>query len=82
MLDNVVILWVNELALGNSHSHSNMPFVVAGGGGGRIATGQYLAFDDEPHNNLLLAILHAFGSEDASFGHPDHCTRPLPGLLR
>jgi hypothetical protein len=81
LLDHTVILWVNELAHGAAHTHENMPFVVAGGGSGRIRTGQYLSFDAEPHNNLLLALLHAFGFDDASFGHPDYCTRELPGLL-
>lgn len=81
LLDHSVILWINELAHGATHSHVNMPFLVAGGGSGRIRTGQYLEFEHEPHNNLLLALLHAFGFDDASFGHPDFCTRPLPGLL-
>jgi hypothetical protein len=82
LLDNTVVLWVNELARGATHDHVNMPFVVAGGGGGRIRQGQYLAFQNEPHNNLLLAMLNAFGFDDATFGHPDHCTRELPGLLQ
>lgn len=82
LLDHTVILWVNELARGAAHDHANMPFVVAGGGNGRINTGRHLAFANEPHNNLLLALLHAFGHEDASFGHPDYCTRVLPDLLR
>lgn len=82
LLDNTVILWVNELARGAAHDHANMPFVVAGGGGGRIHTGQYLSFTNEPHNNLLLGLLRAFDIDDASFGHPDFCTRELPGLLR
>jgi hypothetical protein len=81
LLDHTVILWVNELARGANHDHANMPFVVAGGGNGRIRTGRHLAFTNEPHNNLLLAILHAFGFDDASFGHPDFCTRVLPNLL-
>jgi hypothetical protein len=81
LLDHTAILWVNELARGAAHDHANMPFVVAGGASGRIRTGQYLAFEGEPHNNLLLGLLHAFGFEDSSFGHPDFCTRSLPGFL-
>lgn len=82
LLDHTVILWVNELARGANHDHANMPFVIAGGGNGRINGGRHLAFAGEPHNNMLLALLHSFGFDDATFGHPDYCTRALPDLLR
>lgn len=81
LLDHSVVLWVNELSHGATHSHINMPFVIAGGGSGQIRTGQFLQFTNEPHNNMLLALLRAFGGDDATFGHPDFCTRVLPGLL-
>jgi hypothetical protein len=81
LLDNTCILWVNELALGNAHSHLNMPFLLAGSAGGAIRTGQYLVFDAEPHNNMLRALLHAYGGDDTVVGHPDYNTRVMPGLL-
>ena len=38
MLDNTIVLWINELAVGNTHSHINMPFLMAGSGGGYFRT--------------------------------------------
>src|SRR5690606_10733566 len=34
MLDNTCILWCNELAQGNTHSHKQMPFIIGGSAGG------------------------------------------------
>jgi len=82
MLDHTLILWCNELAKGNVHSHINAPYVLAGKAGGALKTGRFLSYDgDVPHNNLLLSILHAMGIPDTSFGKPEWCTGPLAGLL-
>ncbi len=80
MLDHVVLLWVNELAQGNTHSHARMPFVMAGDLGGHFRTGRYLAYDHQPHNNLLVSLQNAFGIESQTFGDPAFCTGPLAGL--
>jgi hypothetical protein len=80
MLDHVVLLWVNELAQGNTHSHQRMPFVMAGDLGGHFRTGRYLAYDHQPHNDLLVSLQNAFGIESQTFGDPAFCTGPLGGL--
>jgi hypothetical protein len=82
LLDNTVILWCNELAVGNAHSHDNMHYLLAGSCGGTFKTGRYLNFKGDPHNNLLLSLCHAMGvNEDKnSFGNPAYCTGPLAGL--
>ncbi|MEP6651927.1 MAG: DUF1552 domain-containing protein [Myxococcales bacterium] len=82
MLDHTLILWCNELAIGNIHDRRNAPYVLAGRAGGRLATGRFLSFDgDVPHNNLLVSILNAVGIPDATFGNTDWCTGALPGLV-
>ena len=78
MLDHTLILWCNELSRGNTHSHADMPFVLAGGAGGALQTGRHLVYQNEPHNNLLLACAQLMGVDTDTFGHPDYCTRPLP----
>jgi hypothetical protein len=80
VLDNTLVFWCNELSTGNNHSHIEMPFVLLGGAGGKLRTGRYLTYDSEPHNNLLLSMLHAFDIEVPSFGDPAFCTGPLAGL--
>lgn len=69
MLDNTQIVWLNELGKGNSHTLSNIPFLLAGGGAG-FKNGRALDFDGEPHNRLWLALAHGLGHDQLrSFGN-------------
>ncbi|HVJ21005.1 MAG TPA: DUF1552 domain-containing protein [Polyangiaceae bacterium] len=81
MLDNSLVLWGNEIGEGATHTYENIPWVLAGSCGGHFATGRSLQYEGEPHNNLMLSVLHAFGMTDqTSFGAPENCTGPLAGL--
>jgi hypothetical protein len=80
MLDNTLVLWCNELAKGNAHSHNPMPFVLAGHAGGALSAGRYLKFNKVPHNNLLVSIMNLMGVPATTFGNPALCTGPLVGL--
>jgi hypothetical protein len=74
MLDNTQIVWLNELGKGNSHTLSNIPFVLIGGGGG-FKTNRALDFDGTPHNRLWLALAHGMGHDTlTTFGSERHCT--------
>jgi hypothetical protein len=79
-LDNTLIVWGNELGVGNTHGHDNIPFLLAGGGAG-FSMGRLLQFDNQPHNRLLVSIQNAFGIPSDSFGHPDFATGALAGLI-
>jgi hypothetical protein len=74
MLDNTQIVWLNELGKGNSHTLSNIPFVLIGGGCG-FKTNRALDFDGTPHNRLWLALAHGMGHDTlTTFGSERHCT--------
>ena len=79
LLDHTLVLWGNELGAGNSHSYTNIPWLLAGGAGdGVMRMGRSLQFKDRPHNDLLLTVCHALGLSDvSSFGIPGVCTGPL-----
>ncbi|MCB9506727.1 MAG: DUF1552 domain-containing protein [Myxococcales bacterium] len=79
MLDHTVALLCSEVSDGNTHSHDDMPFVVAGAGGGAIRTGQLIDHGGGRHSDLLLSIARAMGSPIDSFGWD--CSGPIPGLL-
>ena len=81
MLDHTLVFWVNELAEGNSHTHNRMPFVLAGSAGGQVEGNRHLAYDNLPHNDLLVSILNVFGVETDTFGAAEFCNGPLPGFL-
>lgn len=73
MLDHTQVVWVNELGKGNSHTLSNIPFLLVGGGGG-FRTNRAVDCDGVPHNRLWLAIAHAMGNRELEvFGKADLC---------
>jgi hypothetical protein len=76
LFDNTVILWCNELGVGNNHSHLQLPMMLAGSAGGYLKTGQAITMPaGTPHNRLLLSLCHAMGMTDTTaFGNPKFCT--------
>jgi hypothetical protein len=76
MFDNTVVLWINELGVGNAHTHTNIPVLLAGSGGGYFKTGQAVTMPaGTPHNRLHLSLCRAMGLTDVTvFGNPKFCT--------
>ena len=69
--------------MGTTHSHDNMPFLVAGGTWA-FRTGRYVQYTDpnkNSHGDLLVSLLNAMGVPDTTFGDPRYSTGPLPGLV-
>lgn len=79
MADTTLVVWMNEMGTGSSHSLTNTPWVVVGSGGGYFATNRLISVPDASHGPLLLSFAHAFGIMDESFGDPDFCSGPLAG---
>ena len=81
LLDNTVVVWVNELGKGNSHTRSDIPFILAGGCQGYFNTGQTLDMGGAPHGQLLVSLCHAMGYTDVNtFGVEQYSQGPLNGL--
>ena len=71
LLDHSMITYGGGLGNGNLHEHTNLPCLVAGGGGGRLTGGRHLAYPedrDTPMTNLLLAVLDKAGVETEMLG--------------
>lgn len=79
LLDESVIFFGSELQNPPSHAKNNMPFLLAGNGGG-LRTNRYLTYNGQSHNDLLLSILRLFGDERPSFGDGRFCSGVLGGL--
>ncbi|MCC6810246.1 MAG: DUF1552 domain-containing protein [Deltaproteobacteria bacterium] len=79
VLDNTLLLWGSELSAGNTHSHLDIPFVIAGHALG-WRTNRFVRFTNKNHNNLLLSILLGFGGSAASYGDPAYCSGELTGI--
>lgn len=80
VLDNTTILWTSEVAHGR-HGHTDMPYVLLGGMGGKLRTGQHLAFPGRTNNDLFLTIAKGMGVDLGTFGDPAFCSGPIDGLL-
>jgi hypothetical protein len=79
LLDNSMILFGSGLRDGDRHDPHNLPLVLGGRGGGRIATGQHLVYtEDTPLANLYVSMLDAFGTPVDRFADS---TGHLPGVL-
>ena len=79
MLDHSLVLLCSEVSDGNTHSHREMPFVLAGRGGGCVTTGRVMNFDGRRHGDLLTTIAQAMGAEVNTWG--DAGTGVLPGMM-
>src|SRR5258708_11290595 len=63
VLENSMILFGSALSDGDRHDPHNLPLVLAGRGGGRIASGQHLQYGaDTQLSNLYVSMLEAFGT--------------------
>ncbi len=81
MLDNTLVFVCSEIAVGPTHSHHDMPFILAGGAGGALDSGRYVQLASRQHNDLLVTMLNAMGFSDTSYGHPDFNAGPIASLL-
>jgi len=79
VLDNSMILLGAGIRDGNKHDPHNLPVVLAGKAGGRLASGQHLSYEkDTPLSNLYVSMLDAFGAPVERFADS---TGRLPGVL-
>jgi hypothetical protein len=79
LLDESVVFFGTEVQDPATHLKNDMPFLLAGGGGG-LRAGRWLRFQHQSHNDLLVSILNLFGVTRSIFGDPKYCTGPLSGL--
>lgn len=81
LLDHSVVMWVNELGNGYTHSPADVPYVLAGKANGRLNTGRFLQFDGASHGELFAAVGQALGLELQRFGMEEVFDAPLTTLL-
>lgn len=68
VLDNSAILFGSALRDGNRHSPHDLPLLLAGRAGGRLAAGQHVQLpSDSPMANLLLTMLQSAGVQESHF---------------
>jgi hypothetical protein len=61
LLDNCIMMWGSGLEDGNKHTRENLPFILAGRGGGSLHTGRFLADTRGNQGDLLTTLLTCVG---------------------
>ena len=64
-----MLLYASGISDGNRHNHDDLPVMLAGDAGGRLAAGRHLKLPGEqPMTNLYLTMLELAGAPQESFG--------------
>ena len=63
LLHNSMIVYGSGNADGNRHTHDNLPFLLAGAGGGTLSPGRYVKHGSKPATNLFLSLADRVGIE-------------------
>lgn len=61
LLDNCIMMWGSGLEDGNKHTRENLPFIIAGKGGGSVKTGRFLTGIEGNQGDLLTTLLACMG---------------------
>jgi hypothetical protein len=62
LLHNSMIVYGSGHADANRHTHTNLPVILAGGGGGKLTPGRFTKAGDIPMSNLLLSMADRMGA--------------------
>jgi hypothetical protein len=63
LLHNTMIVYGSGNADGNRHTHTNLPIVLAGSGGGGFKAGRYVKATPAPLTNLFLSMADQMGAQ-------------------
>jgi hypothetical protein len=61
LLDHCIMMWGSGLEDGNNHTRKNLPFIIAGRGGGALNTGRFLPDIQGNQGDLLTTLLSCAG---------------------
>jgi hypothetical protein len=64
LLHNSMIIYGSGNADGNRHTHTNLPVILAGAGGGTLSPGRFAKFGAVPMTNMLLGLGSRMGARD------------------
>jgi hypothetical protein len=64
LLHNSMIIYGSGNADGNRHTHTNLPVLLAGAGGGTLTPGRFAKFGSVPMSNMLLGLAARMGARD------------------
>jgi len=84
LLDQTTICWGSEIDNGALHDHDPAPFVLIGGGAGKLKSGgTFIRYpkDTRNHNDLLVTLAQIMGNTTTSYGDAALNHGPLTEIL-
>lgn len=81
LLDNTIVLQVSDMGDGRSHGGENVPYMLAGGGGGVLTTGRSLDLGGVSHNTILDTVAQAAGVDVSGAGYEPYGDGPISGIF-
>lgn len=79
LLDESVVFFGSEIADPPTHVKTDMPFLLAGRGGG-LRSGRLVDYGGHSHTDMLLAILRLFGDDRSTLGDAQFSSGALAGI--
>ena len=69
LLDHVMLVYGSAICDGNSHTHKDLPVLVAGGGNGQLTGGRHIQYESgTPMTNLYLSLMDRMNIKVDSLG--------------
>jgi len=78
LLDDSMVFFSSEMSDGDTHSHVNLPVLLAGRAGGALRPGRHIRYPETPIADLFIAMLQGVDVPVTEFGEDG--TAPLAGL--
>jgi hypothetical protein len=73
LLDHSLTYIANECGNGASHEHTNIPVTLVGGAGGKVRTGRFVTYPEQPAcrpiADLLVTLANLYGSKVTTYGN-------------
>ncbi len=81
LLDNTILLHVSDMGDARAHDGANVPFMLAGRGGGVLTTGRSLSLNGVDHKSILDTIAQAAGIDVNASDYPGYGSGLVGGIF-
>jgi hypothetical protein len=81
LLDNTIILQVTDMADARAHTGTDVPYMLAGGGGGTLKTNRLVTLNGVSHDTILDTVAKAAGVNVNSADYQNYGDGPISGIF-
>lgn len=82
LLDNTILLTVSDMGDARAHAGDDVPYMLAGGGGGALTTGRFLTLNGVSHNTILDTVAQAAGVDVNNANYQRYGNGPVSGIFK